>query len=155
MPQLCGKGVFLAAAAGGGVVTVSGDTFNTVFDGDVMGPWDSRIGWRVNSDGTIDYYSGILSSGYTYTQVSASTDWIIPNSAAPDDYQVLLTVSGTAPNFSSASTGVWLALTTSRQWIFRRTTVGTSSINWTIAIRKGTGSTLDSGSYTGSVNNSL
>ncbi len=148
-------GVIAQAGDSDGVVTVTGDSFNTVLDGDVMGPWDSRMGWRVNSDGTIDYYSGIISGSYTYTQINASTDWIIPNSDAPDDYEVRLTVTGAGPNFSSASTGTWLALTTSRQWIRQETTLTSQFIDWLIEIRKGSGSVLDSAAHTGTITNGL
>lgn len=138
----------------GGVVTLSGEGFINAFDGDVLGPWDTRSGIRINTDGTIDKYLGTVGSGYTYTQIDASTDWIIPNSAASSIYQVKLDVTSGSPNFSSDSTGLWLAMTSNRQWIVQRTTTGSSTWSWTLRIRYSTGGEIDSGAYSGeSVNN--
>ena len=144
----------ISAAAGGTVVTISGGNLGFVTDFDFGGTFDSRLGLRVNTDGTIDKYSGIASgAGYSYAQINSTTDWIIPNSAASSAYQVRLDVTFTPPNFSSAATGSWLALTASRQWILRRTTGGSNSLNWTLRIRLNTGAEIDNGVYTGSINN--
>lgn len=140
---------------GSDVVTLSGEAFITAFDGDVLGPWDTRSGIRINTDGTIDKYLGTLSGGYTYTQIDASTDWIIPNGSASSSYEVKLDVTSGTPNFSSASTATWLAMSSNRQWIFRRTTVGSSSWNWTLRIRLSGGAEIDNGIYTGQSTNSL
>lgn len=149
-----GQGV-VQAAYSSGVVTLSGEAFIVAFDGDVMGPYDTRSGIRINTDGTIDKYTGTNNGGYTYAQIDASTDWIIPNSAANSSYEVQLDVNSGTPNFSSDSTATWLAMSTNRQWIVQRTTVGTSTWNWTLRIRFNGGAEIDNGAYLGESTNSL
>ena len=132
--------------ASNSVITLSGELF--ILDFDLSPGGDARSGIRINTDGTIDKYRQNTGGG-GYTQIDGSTDWIIPNSAASSDYQVRLDVTTGAPNYLSDSTGVWLAMTANRQWLVRRTTTGSTSWNWTLRIRKGTGAEIDNGIYTG------
>ena len=74
-------------------------------------------------------------------------DWITPPELAPGDYEVRCTATGDALLAGSASTGVWLALTSSRTWSIRRTAFGISTANLTIEIRKASGIVLDSVSF--------
>ena len=140
-------------AGGAAVVTLSGELFISDFDPSVNPPWDSRSGIRVNTDGTIDKY---LFNGVGYSQIDASTDWIIPNSAASSSYQVRLDVNSNAPTGSlSDSTATWLALTQNRVWIRQGTTGGSVAWNWTLRIRLGTGSEIDNAVYAGDTNGGL
>lgn len=153
--SLSGLSVKRSVHVDSGVVTLSGEIFIVAFDGDVGGPWDTRSGIRINTDGTISKYLGTVGGGYTYTQIDASTDWIIPNGSASSSYQVKLDVTSGTPNWVSASTGTWIDMSVNRQWIVRRTTVGNTSWNWTLRIRLGTGAEIDNGIYAGESGNSL
>lgn len=97
---------------------------------------------RFNSDGTVD---AITNSGTT--QLSASTDWIIPNDAAPGTYQIRATLtSGSTPDGGTLDT--WLAMTISRVWTLSPPgTSGTRNCTLLIEMRDGTGPVIDSGSY--------
>jgi hypothetical protein len=74
-------------------------------------------------------------------------DWISPKASAPSNYEVLATLnSGT---LTSGTTGSWLALTSNRSWTLTRAIVGAAdTVNLTIQIRKGSGSTLASATVT-------
>lgn len=129
----------MAAMAGEsfGIVTVSGESIlSASFGGTVT------AGVRFSS-------SGIVSKNVNsiYTQIDAATDWIIPNSAAPDDYQVRCTFTGATP--SGAATNTWLALSTTREWLVTDTTDNGVAVTstLTIEIRKGTGAVISSGVY--------
>lgn len=117
------------------VVTVSGET--------IVANEPEEIGVRFNSDGTVDANFGATGGGYV--QVDSATDWVIPNSAAPGDYEVMCTVdSGTIDTVASDAVDTWLPLTSTREW--SKDTVGNASL--TISVRKGSsGAAIDSGTY--------
>jgi hypothetical protein len=150
--MLSGMSVKRAVTAGGAVVQLSGEAFINDFDPSPISPWDTRSGIRINTDGTIDKY---LFNGSGYTQIDALTDWIIPNASASSSYQVRLDVTSGTPNYVSAATSTWLAMSTNRQWIVRRTTVGNTSWNWTLRIRLDTGAEIDNAIYSGNATASL
>lgn len=93
-------------------------------------------GLRVNSDGTIDRYR---SQDGVWTQINASTDWIIPNSAASEKtYHVkYYAATGTSPSGSPLNT--WLNVSTNPAWTL--TTGTTASYNGTLSISDDGGST--------------
>ena len=64
-------------------------------------------------------------------------DWRQPRSATVGDaYEVKVTKnSGTTP--TGDSLGVWLALSSDRQWTYTQTTSGSKTGNFTLEIRKG------------------
>ena len=109
-------------------------------------------GFRVNTDGTID-----KREDGTYTQLSASTDWIIPNAAANGVYQVRVTsvtsTGGTDSGFNTveaATEDTWIALTANREWSCESIgTGGADSVGYDfdIQIRYGSGPVLATGSY--------
>ena len=72
---------------------------------------DTTSGIRFNTDGTVDKRENA-----SYTQISAASDWIIPNSAAPSDYEVR--VSGAPPGDaftnSTGADGTWFTLDSAR-----------------------------------------
>lgn len=124
---MAGIHISSGAAGIGGLVTVSGDTHTDSTGG----------GWRVNSDGTIDRFT---QSATSYAQISASTDWVIPNVAANGTYQVRCTLNSGTINGTNAGTGTWLALSSNQEWN------STLDFNITLEVRLGT-NVLDSGTY--------
>lgn len=98
---------------------------------------------RVNTDGTVDELVGAA-----VNQLSAGTDWVIPNSVAPGSYEILCTLNSGSLDASGATCdGVtWLALTSNRFWGATRAFSGTTSADITLAIRLGA-DTLSSNTY--------
>lgn len=118
-----------------GTVTVSGESVSDAG----LGAAFASITFQNNGQ----VWATIVSGSY---QVDSGTDWIIPNGAAPDDYEVMLSGrSGDAP--SGAAENTWLPLSTSRQWYLSAGPGVTLSCSFTISIRKGSGSVLDSAGY--------
>jgi len=114
--------------------------------GTAAGTTNDPVGFRFNTDGTID-----KRENGSYSQVSAATDWIIPNVAAATDYEVRATsVTGDAWATSPVADDTWIDLSAAREWNVQDTNPlagGTKSTSWTFEIRKGAGATLSSGSY--------
>lgn len=130
--------IFLAITGVGSSVSVSGETINS------SSVTTATSAVRFNSDGTVDQgVNGV------FTQIDAATDWVIPNGAAPSNFEIRLTVSsGTAPNTGgSSAVNTWLALTTNRLWELQRGSIGTLQGTWLIEIRRGSGPVIASGSY--------
>lgn len=125
----------------GAVVTVSGHTVSST-----SSSGNSTATIRFNADGTVDQDE----NGVT-TQVDSATDWIVPNSAASSDYQIRYTnFTGSALLSPPSAEDEWIDLSTDRNFsLFRFSgNLGTSSCTFTIEIREGTGSVLDSATYT-------
>lgn len=80
-------------------------------------------------------------SGDTITGEDAN-EWVVPRSATVgDDYEMRMTVnSGNSP--TTGTTGVWLALTSDRNYTLVRTVAGTSTGNWTLEIRRASDSVV-------------
>jgi hypothetical protein len=126
-----------------GILTLSGDL--TIFGTDTQ-----VTGVRFNSDGTVDKRIA------TYTQISPTTDWIIPNGDAPDLFEVMtdnwVDVGGSGGGFNqvAAAEGVWIALTSNREWnVLAAAPDGSSSSAMTFDahIRWKDNATIVSGSY--------
>ncbi len=130
----------------GGVVTLSGRIVTV--EEEIIA---AIAGVRVNSDGTVDKRESAV-----FTQIDSATDWIIPNSAAPDDYEVRITNvvfnAGTGFFVSAAAEDVWIVLTSDREWSVRDTDSsagGNKDTDFTIEIRKGSsGGAIETGAYT-------
>lgn len=134
-------GVIAGAGASGDVVTLSGETG---IQDTVSGGGTARAGVRFNSDGTID-----KREASSYTQIDSSTDWIIPNSSAPDDYEIrCASITAGGWTVAAASTGTWVALSSSREWRVEETSEDSSQTCTAVfEIRKGSGSAIDSATY--------
>ena len=122
-------------------VTLSGE--NLINDTNTD-PTASYAGIRVNTDGTIDKRVGA-----TYTQIDASTDWIIPNGDASSLYEVYLVDNNANVDAGSDSTATWLALSTNREWYVAVTSPGSKNFDFDLSIRYNGGSTLDTANYLG------
>ncbi|MBN4046392.1 hypothetical protein JYU02_00150 [bacterium AH-315-P15] len=102
-------------------------------------------GVEVLSNGTVKAV-GATSSGRT--QIDGATDWVIPNSAAPDDYEVHCHLDSGSALTSSDAQDTWLPLTTTRKWQIKRGSEGIGTAQITIGIRKGnSGAATVSGIY--------
>lgn len=129
--------------AGIGTITVSGATIS---DNDSV---VARAGVRVNNDGTID-----RNVGGTYTQISASTDWIIPNAHPGLTYHARLTVSSGDGPTAGSSINVWHSTNDSPNWYIENTANDIQNGTWLIEISGDGGETVeDSGSYTVTADN--
>jgi len=128
-------------------ITVSGETSINI--NDPFSPFNARVGVRVNSDGTIDKMTNNGTGGDQFTQIDASTDWIIPLASAPGTYQAWCTDNGLNLNGGSAAVGSWVAISTSPLWFVRQSSTGFTNMNIDIKIRKGTGPELDTGNFLG------
>ncbi len=124
-----------------GVVTVSGENAT-----DIAVNRNARATIVLRQDGTIDKIEDT-----TITQVDAATDWIIPNIAAPSNYQFRYTGLAGDPldGSTSAAEDVWRAASVGDFFFEQRATADpedfTSTI--TIQVRKGTGPVLDSATF--------
>lgn len=87
-------------------------------------PADASVSMAYASDG-----SGTITNSFG----PSSFNWFFPNQVgAGNNYWIRLTVnSGATP--TGSSTGVWLALTSTRTWTLSRTTVGITSADVTVA----------------------
>ncbi len=124
------------------VVTVSGETIShSVDNGNTA---TTRV--QVRQDGTIE-----KREGSTDTQVDASTDWIIPNNANDDLYEVMFT---RVVPFSDAPTGgdaldVWHRIDQTIRFVEYANSVDDTDLGGTITvhIRYNGGAELDTGGY--------
>lgn len=131
------------ASAGGAVVTVTART-NTAFN---FGA-DAIAYMLWIQDGTRDDKDNLDAS----TQVLSTTDWVIPNSAAPGSYRIRHTsATGDTAHWSPAGTiNVYLGLTATRTYqVTDTTTVATTrSVTFNIQIDDGAGNVLSQASQT-------
>lgn len=94
-------------AAGGADVTTVTLSNNSV---SVFDPNDGTAGFRFNSDGTVD-----RRQFFSYVQVFADTNWIIPNGEASADYEIRASIlSGSISGGDALDT--WLSLGSNREW---------------------------------------
>lgn len=133
-----------AAGAGGGgdTVTLSGESTSI----SVTNPTDAYARIKIDNDGNV--YESADTGSASWVQVDSSTDWVRPASSAPGTYQVRFTSATNTPTSSTAAEDTWYALSGGDFIIYNsRTIVGIKSTTFTIEIRQGTGSVLDSASY--------
>lgn len=139
------QGAGSAVGSAPGVVTLSGEIFSDVAEnGDI-------VGIRFHSNGKVE-----TRLDATYTPIDTSTDWVIPNTAAPSLYEVMtdswVDIGGAGDGFNSAAAaeGVWIALTIARQWNVQAAGEGGSSSNgmqFDAHIRWNGGAIIDSAAY--------
>ena len=134
---------FLLPSHGGPIYALSGETII-----DSITSRTATAGVRVNSDGTIDKLVNT-----TYTQIDATTDWVIPNTAADGDHEVRITAvtfnEGAGFDVEAEVEDTWIALSANRTWAVVDSTdgpAGDKDVSFTIEIRI-FGTTVVSGSY--------
>lgn len=145
----------MIAGGGLGKVTVSG---GSVSDDDFSAGSSVAIcGFRWNTDGTVDKLEGA-----SYTQVSASTDWVQPNAKSNRRYWIHATqvsyneVQETPSIFETldGTMDTWLELTTAREWknTLNSNSAGAGDNSWVITVSIASDSAgtnvLDSANYT-------
>lgn len=121
-------GIHMAAAAGGGGIV---DPIPITNFGDfALDPADASSVLTFDSDGD-GTMAGISSDSF---------NWFQPTTAGIGaGYWIRLTVnSGTSPTGGSP-TATWLQLNSARSWSLTRTTIGTSSGNYTLQIASDSG----------------
>jgi len=130
--------------APGVVILTGGLIADTRTDG------NSFAGIRVNDDGTIDKRTSLGG----YQQISASTDWIIPNVLADDTYDVRIVNvvwnAGSSFWIQAAGENVWTHLGFPREWSVidtDPTATGNQDVEFTLQIRRNGGSVIDSASF--------
>lgn len=104
----------------------------TIAGGTSFSPTNASVTYSLNSNGTISrvFNGNIFSIG----------QWIDPISAASEGYECRATLlSGTTP---TGSLGTWLALTSDQAWFLSRTTVGTTTCQLTVEIRRASDATV-------------
>lgn len=99
---------------------------NLTCDSDVIDPTDATCVYRLENDGDV------MATNGNNTVVDRG-DWIAPriNMAL---FEARVTV--TSGSLSSGTAGSWLSLATTREWQRNQTTIGTSSVQFTIEIRR-------------------
>lgn len=155
---------FWAEAAASYSYNLTGSIFLQTNDflGSPPGTFDSRGGIEVRYNGTIYHYEYTLTGGQISTQLNSTTDWAVPNDLNDHkayDFKLDVT-SGTPTSLYSDSTGVWLNVDTGGtitgsglRWVARRTASGTTNWSWTLSMRDGSDTFVDSGVFGGSINN--
>lgn len=141
--MLSGMGVRRASWAGSADVTVSGDSF-TAFNAGA----DAQAFMIWNQDGTRDEKANASAS----VQVFSSTDWVIPNSAAPGSYRIRHTsATGDTGDFTpAAAINVYVSLTSNALYDVLDTTAiaASKSVTFNIQIDDGAGNVLSQASQT-------
>lgn len=127
-------------AGGGAVVAIA-----NIATADSTSGGPAQSGIRINIDGTISVRT---SGGYTY-----ETDWITPTSAASSAYQFRVTgvtwTAGSSFNLvEAAAEDTWIAVSGGGlEWSVTDTSptfpAGLHDVDFTLEVRRGTGTTLD------------
>ena len=133
----------LAQKSAGDVITLTGTTVFAFSFGS-----NATAQLFVNQDGTVDQR---INNG-SFTQIFASTDWVIPNGSAPGTYQTRYTnrTGDTLDAPTSALEDTWRALSLgnfSLSLVDSTPLAGGQAANFDIEIRLGTGSALASTSH--------
>lgn len=132
-----------AGMGGGDTVTVSGQTIART----ETNPTDVYCRVKVDNNGNI--YESEDTGSVNWVQIDTSTDWVRPTSSAPGTYQVRFTNATNTPTSATATEDTWHSLSSGDFIIYNsRTFAGIKSTSFTIEIRQGTGSVLDSATYT-------
>lgn len=124
----------------------------TLTNASAIGLGNTGVGFRWNSDGTIDRTTN---GGLTWSQINASTDWIIPNSETSAESCVIRFTEFSASAQWQYLTGgtlvdgsTWHALTSNRTIYGNSSTGAEATCVLTVEISADGGSTtLDSGTF--------
>lgn len=134
--------VMFQAGSHPGAVTLTAQTGGSKITDTQANPTTAITKLLLNTDGTLDKLEQV-----TTTQLNASTDWVIPNSAAPDLFEAFMTmVSG--DNFQVGSLDTWISIISGNiQWRYQKGTVGVLQGVGTLSIRYNGGPTLASANF--------
>jgi len=135
----------VAAAAGGDVVTL----FVESCDNDIMGPGTATA--RIRAYGTTAEIGEVWVDSGSIPTATKSSDLVVPNANITGYQMKWETLSGDAPNSNSVAVSTWQALTTDFYVGWTVGSGGSRAGTCTVSIRFGTGSTIDSKAWDGSV----
>lgn len=125
-------------------ILLKGFNFVLTLNGSLIrstGGANQESGIRFNSDGTVDSKKNAV-----YAQLTAATNWIIPNSGGGGAYQVRFTNhSGTVFTTLAATEDTWIDLSADREWFMSSGINATMTVDF--EIRRGTGAVLASANY--------
>ena len=137
--------MFMASPRGGVRYALSGAS--GINDTQVA-PTSAIIGIRINTDGTTDRLQKT-----TYTQINATTDYIIPNSGDKTNLRFRATDNNANLDAGSDSTGSWL--TAPCEWyVIAVSETKNMDIDIELSIDAGV-STYDTGNYTGAATSTV
>jgi hypothetical protein len=147
-------GVIAAAGSDPATVTLSGETISGS-DG-TASPWSSEASIRFLADGRIQKKQTIDGAGGWIT-IDSATDWIKPGWKSDGVYEVRYTNKVGASGFSTeaAVEDTWIAISTTREWLWVETAEGVDSFTVDFEIRYASGGTLASTTYNFDVDNGL
>ena len=139
-------------------IVLSGGNGGTVNQIDGVAPYDTQVGIRFNTDGTIETGKSVNGAAITW---SGAGEWIDPTSFADSSYSVRFTnfngAGGGDWTAESAADDVWIDLGTQRIWRMRSTVFETISFTADFEVRKTAGAppVTASSSYTFRVTNEI
>ena len=153
---LAGGALTLMLGSGDGI-TLSGGDGGTVLQVDAASPYNTTVGIRFNTDGTIETGKSLNGAAITWT---AAGNWIDPTSAASNVYDVRFTnfngAGGGDWTSEAAADDIWIDLVTAvRTWTMNSTVQETISFTADFEVRDGDGAPPVTGtsSYTFSIQN--
>lgn len=140
--------------------TLSGGSGGLVQQIDGASTYDSTVGIRFNTDGTVQTGKSLDGAAVSW---SAAGNWIDPTSEADTSYSVRCTnisITSGADDWSNpeAAEDAWVQLgSITRSWTNNETTVGTHSFTCDFEVRKTAGAppATGSSSYTFSISNTV
>lgn len=121
------------------VVSFFGDSFSRVDD--TGGAPLITATFKVDNDGRLYWNIDPTTDSITIKQ-----NWILPNGAVGSNYECRVTVNSGA--FSTGTVSTWLNCDTDRTWTLSRNALGSSSVGFTLEIRRTfDGVVLDSANF--------
>lgn len=145
----------MAAASGG--ITLDAGNGGTVSQIDSIIPYNSTVGIRFNTNGTVETGKSIDGAPITWSSAGL---WIDPTAAANGSYDVRFT--NLVQNLGSgdwtteaAADDIWIATSAQRTWLSNMTTAGQRQFTLDFEVRKNAGPppTTASRSYTFNIEN--
>jgi len=140
------------------VIVLSGGDGGAVLQNDSVAPYDTQVGVRFNTDGTIETGKSLNGAAIIW---SAAGDWIDPTSDADSSYSVRFTnfngAGGGNWTAESAADDVWIGLGSQRIWRMRSTAFEDINFTADFEVRKTAGAppATGSASYTFSIENQV
>ncbi len=126
----------------------------TVLQLDAVAPYDSTVGIRFNTDGTVE--TGKSKNGDSLVWSSAGT-WIEPTSSADSSHSVRYTNKGVGEDFTTkaAIEDTWIGLGSRRTWLMNSTSQEEIDFSCDFEVRKTAGAppATGSSSYTFDIDN--
>ncbi len=141
-------------ASRGGILLFGGDG-GTVSRIDGVAPYNTIVGVRFNTNGTVETGKRINGAAITWT---AAGEWIDPNGEADNSYSVRYTNQVGTPDFTvkAAIEDTWISLVDGvRTWTMQSTVEETISFTCDFEVRKTAGAPPNTGSsgYTFQIQN--